>query len=82
MKPIPFVDIGGPSGLPEDERIRLIGEKAMLGGVVAFITDADPGKADRYVSKLLKLFPQLRVVDRFDGPTPGAVTVKVSLGQG
>jgi hypothetical protein len=64
---------------PEDDRIRQIGEAAMKGLTVAFVTDADPGKADRYVSKLLKRFPALKVLGRFDGPVENTVTVKVCL---
>ncbi len=64
---------------PEDERIRQIGEAAMTGKTVAFITDADPGKAERYIQKLLSRFPKLRVVKRFGGPVPGTVSVKVAL---
>ena len=69
-----FKDI---ADLHEDERITSIGNLAMTGIKVAFCTDADPGKADRYIEKLLAQFPQLVVFDRFNGPTPGAVTVKV-----
>lgn len=61
----------------EDTRIEMIGKKAMTGQTVAFITDADPGKADRYIAKLLKKFPGLKVLARFDGPIKGVVTVKV-----
>lgn len=76
-KPPPrFKDMGDH---PEDERIDLIGKKAMEGHKVAFITDADPGKADRYIAKLLTKFPALVVFGRFDGPVAGSVTVKVCL---
>ncbi len=51
----------------------------MKGLTVAFITDSDPGKADRYISKLLKKFPGLKVLERFDGPVPNTVSVKVCL---
>jgi hypothetical protein len=62
---------------PEDVRIARIGEAAETGQTVAFVTDADPGKADRYIQKLLTRFPALEVTDRFDGPVPGTVSVKV-----
>lgn len=64
--------------LEEDKRITLIGETAMKsGGKIAFITDSDPGKADRYIKKLLTRFPQLKVVDRFNGPVANTITVSV-----
>jgi hypothetical protein len=69
-----FADI---ADLPEDDRITIIGQQAMNGGVIAFCTDIDPGKADRYVRKLLAKFPELEELGRFDGPVAGVVTVKV-----
>jgi hypothetical protein len=68
--------------LSENDRIEQIGKAAMSAGnpVVAFVVDSDahfPGKADRYINKLLFRFPEVRVVGRFDGPTAGVVTVKV-----
>lgn len=63
--------------LPEDQRITIIGQTAMKGGVIAVCVDADPGKADRYVRKLLTRFPELEEVERFAGPVAGVVTVKV-----
>ena len=71
---MPYADL---HSRPEDDRITLIGAKAMQGGVIAFITDADPGKADRYIAKLLAQFPELRVIDQQAGPTAGAVTVRL-----
>lgn len=69
-----FADL---ADLPEDRRIALIGQAAMAGDVVAFVVDTDPGKADRYVRKLLEKFPELEEESRFTGPIAGAVTVKV-----
>lgn len=63
--------------LPEDDRIAIIGQTAMKGGVIAFCVDADRGKADRYMAKLLNLFPDLEEMERFSGPVPNVVTVKV-----
>ncbi len=52
----------------EDERIRQIGEKAMRSKLsVAFVTDDEPGKADRYIAKLVERFPGIRVVGRGKG---------------
>ncbi len=62
----------------EDERIRKIGEKAMNEKlVVGFVTDAESGKADRYIKKLHERFPGIRVIDRGDGPVAETVWVKV-----
>ncbi len=69
-----FADL---ADLPEDKRINAIGNMAMKGKKVAFVTDADPGKADRYIAKLLARFPLLAVTGRSDGPIPGTVTVSV-----
>lgn len=63
----------------EDERIAEIGKHASTGKLVAFITDDEEGKADRYISKLLSRFPDLEVKERLPGPVPNTVTVKVGL---
>lgn len=70
--------------LAEDDRIGVIGREAMASGKrVAFVTDADPGKADRYVAKLLKRFPGLMVVARSTGPVAKTETVVVKrIGRG
>ena len=66
----------------EDRRIARIGEAMMAlpaGRMVAFITDDEPPeKVERYVEKLLARYPELRVVDRFKGPAPGVVTVRIT----
>lgn len=62
----------------EDSRIDLIGRSVVESGkTVAFFTDADPGKADRYIKKLTDRFPGLKILGRFNGPIAGVVTVKV-----
>lgn len=72
---IPYKDIADES---EDERIRQIGEKVMHERlIVAFITDDEAGKADRYIEKLTARFPGIRVIARFPGPVPETVSVKV-----
>ena len=63
--------------LPEDERIIMIGEAAMTGKTVAFVTDSDPGKAERYITKLMTAFPKLEVISKSPGPVPDTITVKV-----
>lgn len=69
-----FADL---ADLPEDDRIRIIGERAEGGEIVAFIVDDDE-KADRYVMKLLAHF-KVNVTQRMPWPgTPGAVLVRVT----
>ena len=71
-----FIDA---AGLEEDKRIDLIGRTVMEGRrTVAFVTDADPGKADRYIRKLETRFPGIRILERFDGPVANCVSVKVA----
>jgi len=70
-----FVDIADAD---EDKRIDTIGHRVMVHKeTVAFITDDDAGKADRYISKLETKFPGIRVIDRGKGPVPSIVYVKV-----
>jgi hypothetical protein len=75
-KPMPpYADI---HRLKEDDRIAMIGTAAMRGGVIAFLTDSDPGKVERYIAKLLAKFPELTVIDQTDGPVANVVTVRVT----
>jgi hypothetical protein len=68
----------------EDARIEMIGNSVMGGGkssadkpiVSAFIVE-DDAKADRYIKKLQRKFPGIRVIGRGAGPVPETVTVKV-----
>ena len=66
--------------MEEDNRIASIGLVALErpGKEIAFITDNEPGKAERYIEKLAQRFPSLVVVKRFDGPTPGTVSVIIT----
>jgi hypothetical protein len=76
-----FADLGD---FDEDTRIDMIGKATMSGNqssaeqplVIGFVVD-DHVKADRYVQKLQERFPMIRIIDRFDGPIPNAVTVRV-----
>ena len=70
-----FVDL---HKLPEDERIRIIGEHVMnTGQTVGVPTDSEPGKAELYARKLREQFPGIIVEGPFDGPTPGCRTIRV-----
>lgn len=77
MSKKPFIDVGGPDGLPEEARIIAIGNQAMLGQIVGVLLDTcsldiqgnevdDPGKIDRYIEKVLERYPKLEVT--FRGP--------------
>lgn len=64
--------------IPEDERIQKIGNFVMSRQqVVGFITDSEPGKADRYIAKLQERFPGIVILGRYNGPVANTVTVKV-----
>lgn len=63
------MDLGGPGGLPEDQRITVIGNRAMLGEKVGVLVDGEqhePGKVDRYIKKVTDKFPGVEVT--FRGP--------------
>lgn len=65
----------------EDERIRLIGEMTMTirrGETIGFITQDQDGKLERYIEKLQKRFPGIRVIGRGRGPVEGVAWAKVS----
>ena len=65
-----FADL---ADLPEDERIRIIADRAKTS-VVGFFVDDDE-KADRYIKKLGN---RVRVIDRHSNtPIRGTVFVKV-----
>ena len=75
-KPEAFIDT---HRLEEDARIDLIGRTVMASKKTAcFITDADPGKADRYIRKLKKRFPGILILEVLKGPVPNTVLVKVA----
>ena len=72
-----FKDIGD---LPEDERIRHIGEMAVNARqTVGFVVDEEPGSAklNRYIRKLESRFPGIRVIDKGKGPVANTEWAKV-----
>jgi len=74
MKKPKYADLGGPQGLPEDQRIDLIGHRVVdHHEQVAFMVE-DDAKADRYVKKLLEKFPGVTVKQRGPGPA-GTIAV-------
>lgn len=64
------------ASLPENDRIRIMGELAEQGQLIAFFVDSDHA-ADRYVSKLTERY-RVRVVSRMSGPVKGTIAVTVT----
>ncbi len=69
-----FQDIADNS---EDRRIDIIASHVERGEIVAFVTDDDPGKPERYIRKLQLRVRDLEVVAKFAGPVANTVVVKV-----
>ena len=67
--------------LPEDDRISVIGATAASGKIVGFIVETD-SKADRYIRKLLRGWPSVRVMDRGPGPVAGTIIVRCTADEG
>ena len=72
--------------IEEDKRIEMIGniaycEKHGAYPKIAVCVDLEGpdgfDKADRYISKLLAKFPEIIVLSKEKGPTPGVVTIVV-----
>lgn len=63
--------------LPEDERIRIIGNAALAGNVCGIALENDDEKIRRYLAKLIERFPTLRHISTDPGPAPGTVIVRV-----
>lgn len=75
-----YLDLS-PGRVPEDERIRRIGEMVMspafAGKKATVCTDDEEGKGERYKRKLLKKYPGIVCGDIMKGPTPGVVVFHV-----
>jgi len=63
--------------LPEDERIRIIGERAEAGNTVAVVLEDDDDKVARYIEKITTRFSKVRHISTSTGIVPGTVTVNV-----
>lgn len=75
--PIPYKDLADSS---EDDRIKAIGHEVMvLKKTVGFFVDAEQGdaKALRYIDKLQKRFPGIRVLYRAPFSVANTTLVKV-----
>ena len=76
-----FADL---ESLPEDDRIDVIGNTTMTCGnpfatepfIVGFIVESEE-KADRYIEKLKKKFPEIVIIGKGAGPVKGTVAVRV-----
>lgn len=70
MKPTGYADL---HTVPEDDRITTMANHVrQTGQTCLVVTDADPGKAERYVRKFKQHHPDVAVVSEImDGPTPG-----------
>lgn len=76
MKTIPYQDLGGPDGLPEDERIAKIVAKCRTGAVVGVFLDDDPDIVARYRTKLA--MAGCKISAEAKGPVKGVVTLQVT----
>ena len=59
----------------DSDRSRSSADKPVIA---AFMVE-DDAKADHYIKKLQKKFPGIRVIDRFAGPAPETITVRVGV---
>ena len=57
------------ASLPEDDRIALIGEAARQNIVGVCLEKNDPAKIARYIQKVTDRYPDVKLLDQFDGPT-------------
>jgi hypothetical protein len=75
---IPFRDLAG-QGVDEDSRIGIIGNTLLSGKhkSIAVLVDSEPGKADRYIRKLVMRFPSITKWDINPGPSHGCTTIRI-----
>lgn len=74
-----FADL---AGLPEDERIRVIGEyveQQPPGKIIGVVVDHDKDgvKAKRYCAKLLERY-KVRIMDTSPGPVPKSTLIRIA----
>lgn len=76
----PFIDL---ASLSEDERIEMIGHRAVdHREIVGFMVDIENGshaKGDRYIEKLKRIFPSIKVMFRGDGPVAEVETIQIGV---
>lgn len=73
MSKTPMVDL---HNLSEDDRIDVIGKIVEQDKTVAIMVDDEPGKPQRYISKVIERYPNVMVLDRVAGPVKGVTTIK------
>jgi hypothetical protein len=70
-----YIDMGDFS---EDTRIDQIAHQVRdHKKFVAFMTDDEPGKVERYIQKLRDRVPGIQIIKQMKGPVRGVVTVQV-----
>jgi hypothetical protein len=64
----------------EDSRIHAAGTAAMMapGKKVGLITDAEPGKSERYCNKIAAKFPDVKILGVYPGPVEGTVLIAIT----
>jgi hypothetical protein len=72
-KPV-YLDI---ADFDEDARVDVIGRAVMEQKKTSAFIVEDDAKADRYLKKLKKRFPGIRLIARGDGPVKDTVFVKL-----
>lgn len=76
----PFADL---HKLSEDDRIALMVKiaRSKPGAILGCITEMDPpDKADRYIEKLKKADPKLKIMDRIERcPTQDTTTIQFMI---
>lgn len=62
--------------LPEDDRIKIIGEAAQAGNVIGVALDDEADKIARYIRKITDRFPDVRHISTDPGLVPDTVTLR------
>lgn len=65
------------ASLPEDERIRIVGEAARAGNLVGVALEDDAEKIARYIEKITKRFPDVRHISTDPGLVTGTVLLHI-----
>lgn len=67
-----YADLGD---FTEDKRIETICRVLNAGRTTAVLVDDWKGKAEHYIKKILAGAPNSRLIEQFDGPTKGVITL-------
>lgn len=67
----------------EDDRIKLIAHHVIdhkqVVGIMVDVEDGSHVKGDRYIEKIKKLYPQISVMFRGDGPVANVETIQLGV---